>query len=107
MPCSVCNHKHCHLQSFPTRRSSDLVRLVRKHVPLTMDYHGNQFFVGIDARNVATPLFLVLVLVEFTDLIFAVDSIPAIFGITEDPLDRKSTRLNSSHSQISYAVFCL
>src|SRR5688572_22428210 len=62
-----------------------VVRLVRKHVPLTMDYHGNQFFVGFDGRNVATPLFLVLVLVEFTDLIFAVDSIPAIFGITEDP----------------------
>jgi tellurite resistance protein TerC len=62
-----------------------IVRLVRKRVPLTMDYHANNFFVQIDGRNVATPLFLVLVLVEFTDLIFAVDSIPAIFGITTDP----------------------
>ena len=62
-----------------------VVRLVRKHVPFTMDFHGTKFFIGIDGRSVATPLFLVLVLVEFTDLIFAVDSIPAIFGITKDP----------------------
>ena len=62
-----------------------VVRLVRKHVPLTMDYHDSRFFVPIDGKRVATPLFLVLVLVEFTDLIFAVDSIPAIFGITQDP----------------------
>ena len=62
-----------------------IVRQVRKRVPLTLDYHGNKFFTTIDGRNVATPLFLVLVLVEFTDLIFAVDSIPAIFGITQDP----------------------
>jgi tellurite resistance protein TerC len=62
-----------------------VVKLVRRHVPLTMDYHGNSFLVRTDGRNVATPLFLVLVLVEFTDLIFAVDSIPAIFGITKDP----------------------
>ena len=62
-----------------------VVRLVRKHVPMTMDYHGSKFFVPIDGRRVATPLFLVLVLVEFTDLIFAVDSIPAIFVITTDP----------------------
>ena len=62
-----------------------IVKLVRRRVPLTMDYHGNKFFVDIDGKNVATPLFLVLVLVEFTDLIFAVDSIPAIFVITTDP----------------------
>ena len=62
-----------------------IVRQVRKRVPLTLDYHGSKFFTAIDGKNVATPLFLVLVLVEFTDLIFAVDSIPAIFGITRDP----------------------
>lgn len=62
-----------------------IVKLVRRRVPLTMDYHGNKFFVDIDGKSVATPLFLVLVLVEFTDLIFAVDSIPAIFVITTDP----------------------
>jgi tellurite resistance protein TerC len=62
-----------------------VVRLVRKHVPLTMDYHDTKFFVPVSGRQVATPLFLVLILVEFTDLIFAVDSIPAIFGVTKDP----------------------
>jgi tellurite resistance protein TerC len=61
-----------------------IVRLVRKYVPMTPDYRGTAFFVTENAKRVATPLFLVLVLVEFTDLIFAVDSIPAIFGITTD-----------------------
>jgi tellurite resistance protein TerC len=62
-----------------------IVRQVRKRVPLTLQYDGIKFFTNVEGRNVATPLFLVLVLVEFTDLIFAVDSIPAIFGITQDP----------------------
>jgi tellurite resistance protein TerC len=62
-----------------------IVRQVRKRVPLTLQYHGSRFFTSVDGQKVATPLFLVLVLVEFTDLIFAVDSIPAIFGITTDP----------------------
>jgi tellurite resistance protein TerC len=61
-----------------------VVKLVRRYVPLTPDYRGNSFFVTENGRRIATPLFLVLVLVEFTDLIFAVDSIPAIFGITTD-----------------------
>jgi tellurite resistance protein TerC len=62
-----------------------IVRTVRKLVPMTKEYHGKHFFTIVNGRRVATPLLLVLVLVEFTDLIFAVDSIPAIFGITKDP----------------------
>jgi tellurite resistance protein TerC len=62
-----------------------IVRLVRRFVPLTPEYHGKKFFVATNGRQLATPLLLVLILVEFTDLIFAVDSIPAIFGITRDP----------------------
>ena len=62
-----------------------VVRLVRRFVPLTKDYRGTAFFVTEAGKRIATPLFLVLILVEFTDLIFAVDSIPAIFGITRDP----------------------
>ena len=62
-----------------------VVKLVRRRVPMTSAYSGARFFITENARRVATPLFLVLVLVEFTDLIFAVDSIPAIFGITKDP----------------------
>ena len=62
-----------------------VVRLVRRFVPLTREFHGSRFLVVEGGRQLATPLFLVLILVEFTDLIFAVDSIPAIFGITRDP----------------------
>jgi len=62
-----------------------VVKFVRRFVPLTHEYHGKHFFIVEAGRRVATPLLLVLVLVEFTDLIFAIDSIPAIFGVTRDP----------------------
>jgi len=62
-----------------------IVRGVRRFLPLSHDYHGTRFFVVEAGRRVATPLLLVLILVEFTDLVFAVDSIPAIFGVTRDP----------------------
>ena len=62
-----------------------VVRLVRRIMPVTADFRGPSFFVREGGRLAATPLFLVLVMVEFTDLVFAVDSIPAIFAITRDP----------------------
>jgi tellurite resistance protein TerC len=62
-----------------------VVKLVRRYVRMTPRYDGTKFFTIENGVKLATPLFLVLVLVEFTDLIFAVDSIPAIFGITRDP----------------------
>jgi tellurite resistance protein TerC len=62
-----------------------IVRVVRRVVPLSRDFHGKHFFTLEAGRKVATPLLLVLVLVEFTDLVFAIDSIPAIFGVTRDP----------------------
>jgi tellurite resistance protein TerC len=62
-----------------------VVRFVRRFLPLTDGYRGKHFFSVEGGRRLATPLLLVLVLVEATDLIFAVDSIPAIFGITRDP----------------------
>jgi tellurite resistance protein TerC len=62
-----------------------VLRLVRRLVPVTTDYRAGHFFVHEAGRRWATPLFLVLVLVETTDLIFAVDSIPAIFAVTTDP----------------------
>jgi tellurite resistance protein TerC len=62
-----------------------VLRLVRRLMPVTDRYHGQKFFVRENGVRMATPLFLVLVLVETTDLIFAVDSIPAIFAITTDP----------------------
>jgi tellurite resistance protein TerC len=62
-----------------------VLRLVRRLIPVTDEYRKDRFFVREAGRWVATPLFLVLVLVETTDVIFAVDSIPAIFAVTQDP----------------------
>ena len=61
------------------------VVLLRRWMPITKDYQGQRFFVRIDGRRWATPLFVVLLVIETTDVIFAVDSIPAIFAITLDP----------------------
>jgi tellurite resistance protein TerC len=62
-----------------------VVRLLRRVIPVTPEYKGQRFFVRDRGRLWATPLLLVLVVVETTDLIFAVDSIPAILAITTDP----------------------
>jgi tellurite resistance protein TerC len=62
-----------------------VVRAARRILPLSADFHGKHFFTVENGRKMATPLFLVLVLVEVTDLVFAIDSIPAIFGVTRDP----------------------
>lgn len=61
-----------------------LVIIFKKFFPVTEQMHGSKFFVKINARTVATPLFIVLLVIEFTDLIFAVDSIPAILAISND-----------------------
>ena len=65
--------------------TNPLVKLFRRMMPVTKDYEGDKFFVVRDGVKMATPLFIVLLLVEFTDVIFAVDSIPAIFAVTGDP----------------------
>lgn len=65
--------------------SNPVVRLFRRVMPMTDRYHGKHFLVRQSGRLMATPLLLVLVVVEATDVVFAVDSIPAIFGITKDP----------------------
>jgi tellurite resistance protein TerC len=62
-----------------------VVRWFKKLMPVTPEYRGDKFFVRENGIRMATPLFVVLLLVEFTDLIFAVDSIPAIFAVTKDP----------------------
>src|SRR5688572_23542789 len=62
-----------------------LIKLIRRIMPVTDNYEGDKFFIRRAGKLIATPLFLVLLLVESTDLIFAVDSIPAIFAVTEDP----------------------
>jgi len=62
-----------------------LVRTFRRFVPVTAGYHGSRFFLRLDGRRYATLLFIVVIVVETTDLLFALDSIPAIFAITTDP----------------------
>lgn len=65
--------------------SNGVVKLLRRVMPITQNYHGHDFFVRNAGRLFATPLFVVLLIVETTDLIFALDSIPAIFAVTTDP----------------------
>jgi len=62
-----------------------VVRGFKKLMPVTADFRNDHFFVHENGVRTATPLFIVLLLVEFTDLIFAVDSIPAIFAVTKSP----------------------
>jgi tellurite resistance protein TerC len=65
--------------------NNPLVRLAQRFMPTTKALEGDRFVVKRDGRYVATPLLLALLAVEFTDLVFAVDSIPAIFAVTADP----------------------
>ncbi len=62
-----------------------LIRLAKRLYPLSDDFDGPNFFTRIDGKRAITPLFLSLLIVESTDLLFAVDSIPAIFAVTRDP----------------------
>src|SRR5207237_984791 len=64
---------------------SKIFRFASRHLRVSHDYHGEHFFVRNGGKLFATPLFLVLLVVEITDVTLAVDSIPAVFGITEDP----------------------
>jgi tellurite resistance protein TerC len=61
------------------------IRFARKYLPVTRDYEGGRFFSKVDGKFAVTPLFLVLITIETTDIAFATDSIPAIFAITRDP----------------------
>jgi len=61
-----------------------LMRFCRKVLPITRDFHGQRFVVRVDGRLMVTPLLLVLILIDVMDLIFAIDSIPAVFAITTD-----------------------
>ena len=61
-----------------------MLKAVRRIVPSTSEYHGQSMFVRIDGKRLATPLFAVLVVIETSDVIFAVDSIPAILAVSRD-----------------------
>jgi len=69
----------------PDLQSNPIVRYSKKFLPFTNDFRKEKFSVVENGRRVYTPLFLVLILIEISDVVFAVDSIPAIFAITTDP----------------------
>ena len=69
----------------PDLERNPVLRWLTAHLPLTRGYHGSALWVGAGTRREYTPLFIVLVMIGVTDLIFAVDSIPAIFAVTTDP----------------------
>ncbi len=61
------------------------IKAVRRFIPMTTEYDGAKLFTRIDGRLLATPLFAVLIMIESSDVIFAIDSVPAVFGVTTDP----------------------
>ena len=63
-----------------------LVRLTRRMMPITPEFHGNRFLVRLSGKTHATPLFLALMAIEMSDIVFAIDSVPAIFALTREPL---------------------
>jgi tellurite resistance protein TerC len=65
--------------------SNKVLRIFKRFYKVTPDYHGEKFFIKKDGVKYATPLFVCLLVLESTDLVFAIDSIPAIFAITTDP----------------------
>jgi tellurite resistance protein TerC len=66
-------------------KHSRIMRFSRRAIPMTPDYDADKFFVKENGKRLATPLVLLLIVLNLTDILFAVDSIPAIFGITRDP----------------------
>ncbi|MDB5852791.1 MAG: Alx protein [Herminiimonas sp.] len=69
----------------PDLAANPVIRWVRTHMKITTEFHGERFFTIQNGTRYATPLFMALVLVELSDVVFAVDSIPAIFAVTTDP----------------------
>lgn len=69
----------------PDLEANPMLRWMRKHLPLTKEFHDSALRVLDGGKRLYTPLFVVMVLIAVTDVIFAVDSIPAIFAVTEDP----------------------
>ena len=74
-----------HRNADPEPKDNLVVRTVRRWYPITPDYHDTKLFVRIDGRRMATPLLLVMVAIASTDLLFALDSIPATLGVTQEP----------------------
>ncbi len=74
-----------HRDEDPEVEDNALVRLTRRVLPTTMDYDEGRLVTRVDGRRAVTPLFIVLIAIGSTDLLFALDSIPAVFGVTREP----------------------
>ncbi len=74
-----------HEKEVEEKRDSRIIALVRRVVPTTDDYHGDKFLTTLDGKRTVTPMLLALIAIGFTDVLFALDSIPAIYGLTEQP----------------------
>ena len=74
-----------HRDADPEPKDNFVVKTVRRWYPVTPDYHDTKLFVRIDGQRMITPLMLVMVAIASTDLLFALDSIPATFGVTQEP----------------------
>ncbi len=72
-------------EKVPDLEQNPVLKFARRHLRITEEHHGEKFSVLKDGVRYFTPLFLVLIMIELTDLVFAVDSIPAIFAVTTDP----------------------
>ena len=74
-----------HRDQDPDIQDNAFVKLTRKAIPVTDEYDGGNLFTRIDGKRFATPLFIVLIAIGSTDILFALDSIPAVFGVTAEP----------------------
>jgi len=74
-----------HWDEDPDPTENPIVRFVQKKIPFTNEYHGGKIFIRENGKRMATPLLLVMIAIGATDLLFALDSIPATFGVTQEP----------------------
>ena len=74
-----------HWDEDPSPEDNILVKAIRKRIAMTDEFHGSKLFTKIDGKKLATPMFLVMIAIGSTDLLFALDSIPATFGVTQEP----------------------
>jgi tellurite resistance protein TerC len=74
-----------HWDEDPTPEDNFLVKVIRNRIAMTDKFDGSKAFTKIDGKRIATPMFTVLIAIASTDLLFALDSIPATFGVTEEP----------------------
>ena len=74
-----------HWDEDPSPEDNAMVRTIRKRIAMTDEYDGSKIFTRINGKRIATPMFLVMIAIASTDLLFALDSIPATFGVTQEP----------------------